>query len=86
MEGVISNYRRGNRTQHTDQYIILIDGVEKKAKADSLTGKKVVWKTSSGNEIVGKIAKAHGNKGAVLVKFNRGLPGQAVGTKVAISD
>ncbi len=86
MEGTIMNYRRGLGTQRTNQYIVQVEGVEEKSKADSLSGRKVVWKTTSGKEIVGKISKAHGNSGAVLARFNQGLPGQAVGTKVAISD
>ncbi|MCC7552717.1 50S ribosomal protein L35ae [Candidatus Micrarchaeota archaeon] len=84
MKGKIINYRRGRKTEYTDQFVIEIDGIESKEKASTLTGKRVVWKTSTGKEIIGKVTKAHGNKGAVLAKFNKGLPGQAVGTNVDV--
>ena len=84
MKGKIINYRRGAHTEYTNQYIIEVEGIDSKEKASPLAGKRVVWKTATGKEIVGKISKAHGNKGAVLVRFNKGLPGQAVGTDVEI--
>ena len=45
----------------------------------------VVGASDNPNKIVGKISKAHGNGGAVLARFDKGLPGQAVGTEVDIS-
>ncbi|MEM2963038.1 MAG: 50S ribosomal protein L35ae [Candidatus Anstonellales archaeon] len=84
MEGVIVNYRRGRRTEYTNQYILKIDGITNRDTAHSLLGKKVLWKTPSGKEILGKISKAHGNKGSVIARFKRGLPGQAIGTKLKI--
>ncbi len=84
MEGTIVNYRRGKRTQDTNQYILEVEGVSDRSKADSLVGTKVAWKTSSGKEIIGKISKSHGNGGAVLARFDSGLPGQAVGTKIEV--
>ena len=35
-------------------------------------------------EIYGKITRWHGNKGVLRVRFKKGLPGQAIGTKVKI--
>ena len=32
----------------------------------------------------GKIIRDHGNRGAVRVKFEKGLPGQALGGKVEV--
>lgn len=84
MKGRLSNYRRGLHTQHTNQYIVQIDGVDSRASANGVIGKKVIWKTPTGKEIVGKVSKAHGNSGAVLVRFEKGLPGQAIGTEVDI--
>jgi len=84
MEGTIVNYRQGRHTQNTSQMIIKVNGVEKKADAEKLKSKKVVWKSPSGKELVGEIRSAHGNKGAVRVKFVRGLPGQAIGKRVQI--
>jgi large subunit ribosomal protein L35Ae len=85
MQGLIVNYRGGLKTQTANQYIIEPEGSKSKASAAKLAGKKVVWKTSKGKPIVGKIMQAHGNNGAVRAKFSKGLPGQALGTKVEIS-
>ncbi len=84
MEGTIVNYRIGRHTQHTSHMIIAVKGVEKREKASSLVGKSVVWTNDKGNAISGKVASAHGNKGAIRAIFEKGMPGQAVGTKVKI--
>ncbi len=86
MHGVLKNYRRGKNTQHTTQYIIEVTGVESRAKASTLSGKKVTWKSTADKAITGKIMAAHGNAGAVRVKFDKGLPGQAIGTQVSIAE
>ncbi len=87
MEGKVISFRRGARTQRKHQMVIRIDGVENKNKAESLIGKSVTW-ISLGKlkkEIKGQITNTHGNKGTVRVQFERGLPGQSVGTKVNIN-
>jgi len=84
VEGVIKNYRRGRHTQNPRQAIIEIAGIDSRSKAFSLVGKVVEYKTPSGKVIRGKILAAHGNSGAVRARFARGLPGQAIGTKVQI--
>ncbi len=84
MEGTVVNYRQGRHTQDTSQMIIKVSGVEKKADAEKLKGKKVVWKSPKGKEMIGEIRSAHGNKGAVRAKFAKGLPGQAIGKRVEI--
>jgi large subunit ribosomal protein L35Ae len=85
MKGRISNYRRGVHTEYTNQYVVVIDGVKDRASANGIMGKRVSFKTETGKEIVGKVSKAHGNNGAVLARFDKGLPGQAVGCEVDIS-
>ena len=85
MKGKLSNYRQGVHTEYTNQYVVKVEGVGDRASADGIIGKKVVWKTTTGKEIVGKVSKAHGNSGAVLVRFDKGLPGQAIGTDVEIA-
>jgi len=84
MEGVIVNFKGGMHTQYTDYMIVKVGGIENKDQAKELVSKKVVWKSPTGKEIIGKVSKAHGNKGAVRVKFEKGMPGQAVGQKVNI--
>ena len=86
MQGVLKNYRRGRNTQHPTQYIVEVDGIAKRAEAAVLAGKKVTWKSTANKAITGKIMAAHGNSGAVRVKFDKGLPGQAIGNIVSISE
>ena len=85
MKGRIVNYRGGVNTHYSNQMIIMPEECESKTDASKLVGKKIYWTTPSGKQIVGKIRKPHGGKGAVLVKFNKGLPGQALGGEVDIS-
>ena len=85
MHGVLKNYRRGRTTQHPTQYIVEVDGIETRIKAATLSGKKVTWKSPASLAISGKIMGAHGNTGAVRVKFDKGLPGQAMGQRVTVN-
>ncbi len=86
MEGIIVNYRRGRKTQTTNQMVITIPGVDKEA-ALKLVGKKVVYtcEGKSKKTISGTVSAAHGNKGAVRAHFETGMPGQAIGQKVVIN-
>ena len=64
--------------------IVVVDGISSLEKAKELVGKKVVWKSPAEKEIIGKVASTHGNKGAIRVIFEKGMPGQAVSEKVNI--
>lgn len=86
MEGIVKNFRRGRRSITMNQIVINVKGIDSKAKAAALAGKKVVLKTASGRELNGTITQPHGNNGAVRARFPRGLPGQIQGTKVEILD
>ena len=85
MEGIIVNFRGSEKHKSPNYMVIKVDGIESKEKAQSLVNKAVSWKTPAGNEIKGRVSKVHGNKGAVRVKFERGMPGQAIGCKVDIA-
>lgn len=82
MNGMISSYRRGRKTMHGKQLILEVNGIDSKEKASALLGKKIEWKTTSGKKIHGKISRVHGNNGRVIARFNKGLPGEAIGTKI----
>jgi large subunit ribosomal protein L35Ae len=84
MKGTIANFRLGRHTQKTSHMIIVVEGLDKRAKAEALVGKEVSWKSPAGKEIKGKVASAHGNKGALRVIFEKGMPGQSLATKVEI--
>ena len=83
MNGTIVNYRQGRHHQKPNHLIVKVNGVDSKDKAAKLAGKKVVWNTGK-KDMTGKVAGSHGNKGAVRVIFETGIPGQALGTKVKI--
>lgn len=84
MEGTIANFRGGRHTKHNSQMIVVLKGVDKKDKTPELIGKTAVWTSPAKKEIKGKITAAHGNSGAVRVKFETGMPGQAIGQKIRI--
>ena len=84
MEGVISNFRRGRHNVYNDQMIIQIKDVDKKDKTKELIGKSVVWMSPGKKIIKGIIKRFHGNKGALRVKFEKGMPGQSIGTKIKV--
>ncbi len=86
MNGVIVNFRGSKRRKTGNQMIIEIEGTDSKDKANKLVGKTVSWLAPGKKKttIVGKISAAHGNKGVVRALFERGLPGQSLGTKVLI--
>lgn len=84
MEGTISTFRRGRHTQTTNQMIVVVNEIKNKDQAKDLIGKKVVWKSPAGKELIGKVTFVHGNKGAVRVLFETGMPGQSISEKVSI--
>jgi large subunit ribosomal protein L35Ae len=85
MKGFVVNYRGSLKVKKQKQMIIKADGIDSKADTKKIIGKKVIWTTPSGKKIEGIITQAHGGKGAVRVHFSeKGLPGQAIGTKVEI--
>ena len=86
MKMTIKNFRRGRRTQHTNQFVLVADSIDSKAKASALIGKKVDWKTTSGKTIKGTITRVHGNKGAVTARMEKGLPGTAIGKKINVKE
>ena len=83
IEGVIKNYRVGPGTQRPKECIIRFAHVTSSSEAGRLIGRKVAWKVGK-NKIVGKIVALHGDKGLVRARFRKGVPGQALGTKVEL--
>ena len=84
MEAKILEYRRGRHTEHTDQFIVSIVGVSSRDEAKKLVGRKITWETPGKHIISGKITHAHGGSGTVIARFERGLPGQALGTSATL--
>ena len=84
MEGTIVHFRGSRRVKRSNQMIVQVNKIDSKEKASKLVGKKVVWKTSAGKQMVGQITALHGNSGALRVRFETGMPGQSIGAKVAV--
>jgi len=84
MEGVIKNFRRGRHHVDMNQMIVYLKEAANREDAGKLVGKTVVWKSPGGKELKGAVRSAHGNKGAVRVLFETGMPGQAIGEKVSV--
>ena len=84
MRGKVVQFICGRHTIHKRHFLIEIDGIKTRKDAEKFVGKEVEWKSPAGKIIKGKISSAHGNKGVVRAIFEKGLPGQAITTKVEI--
>ena len=85
--GKVIQFRRGRKVFKPRHFLLEVPGVDTREKATEFVGKTAVW-TTSGKEakkITGKISSAHGGNGVVRAIFERGLPGQAIGTDVEIN-
>jgi large subunit ribosomal protein L35Ae len=85
MKGIVVQFRRGRHRIHERHYLLDL-GFTNRDEAKKLVGKEVVWKSSAGKAITGKISSAHGNKGLVRAIFETGLPGQAITTDVEVKE
>ncbi len=84
MHGVIHNFRRSRHVTSKNHMVVLAEGIDDRESAKKMVGKTVVYTTEGNKEIKGKVASSHGNKGALRVIFERGMPGQSLGKKVEI--
>jgi len=82
IEGLILNYRISRKTQDPRQCLIKVMSVEP-SEAGRMIGSKVGWPVDD-PKIFGKIVSAHGRTGTLRVRFNKGVPGQALGSRVKI--
>ena len=83
IHGRITNYRTGPKSQTSRECLIEFETVNSEALACKLIGQKVAWKNGT-SKIFGKVRGAHGKNGMVRVRFSRGVPGQAIGTRVEL--
>ena len=87
MKAKIIQFRRGRKTFKPRHFLIEIDGSNSREDASKFVGKKVVWTSEGKNakQINGKVSSAHGGNGVIRAIFEKGLPGQAIGTEVEIN-
>ena len=83
---IIAAFRGSRRRRVGNQMVLNIPAINKNDAAKSLIGKKVVWTSPSKdkNTITGRVSAVHGNKGCVRAIFEKGMPGQSLGTEVNI--
>jgi large subunit ribosomal protein L35Ae len=84
--GRVIQFRRGRKNYKPRHLLIEIPQITDAKSAEKFVGKSAVW-TSDGKEkkkISGKIASIHGGNGVIRAIFEKGLPGQAVGSEVEI--
>ena len=84
MKARVMSYRGGKRTQKVNQFVLKPEKSASKEDAAKLLGKKVEWITPAGKKLIGEVTRVHGNSGAVVARFEKGLPGQALGTEIEI--
>jgi len=85
MKAILVNFRGAYKRQKaSNQMIVQAEGVSKKDAAEKLVNKKVIWTSPKGKAISGKITSVHGRNGAVRALFEKGLPGQAIGSEAKI--
>ncbi len=79
---MVVNYRLGYNRQYSRVCLIKVLGADE-SLPNRLIGWRVGWPADD-PRIFGRIVRSHGKKGVLRVKFSRGLPGQALSTRVKI--
>jgi len=77
-------YRGGKSTQYNKYALIRVENVENKREVAVYIGRKAVWHSKSGSRLIGRVVSIHGRGGTLEVRFRKGLPGEAVGTEIAL--
>ena len=81
--GIIVNYRIGPRTQRSKECILKFTNVRSSSEGARLIGRKITCSVGE-LKIRGKIVALHGRRGLVRARFRKGVPGEALGTRVQI--
>ncbi|MEB3851295.1 MAG: 50S ribosomal protein L35ae [Desulfurococcales archaeon] len=86
VRATVMGYRRGPSTQYPGQVILRVEGLPA-ARAAGLVGKRVVYRDPKGNIYRGRVVRRHGARNPLLLaRFERPLPGQAIGGQAEILD
>ena len=81
--GFIVGYRTGPKTQRSKECILKFPKVRSPGEAARLIGRKVAWPVGE-RRVRGKIVGLHGRSGLVRARFRRGVPGEAIGTRIEV--
>ncbi|KAL5273448.1 RPL35A family protein [Megaselia abdita] len=98
-KAVFTGYKRGQRNQHENHAILKIEGARRKEHGRFYIGKRCVYvykaqtrkcvpqhpeRKTKLRAVWGKVTRLHGNTGCVRARFNRNLPGHAMGHRIRI--
>ncbi len=79
VRAIVMGYRRGPNTQYTSHVILKVEGLPLRA-VRGLVGRRVVYRDRHGNVYRGRVVRKHGARNPLLLaRFERPLPGQAIG-------
>lgn len=81
--GVFTNFSYGAKKQYTRKAIIKVLNLEP-SELGKIIGWLVSWPENE-PKLTGRIIGKHGRTGSLMVQFKHGLPGYALGDKLAIS-
>ena len=84
VKALFLGYSGGRRTRNNKHILVKIEQFDDKGAAKYI-GRKVTWKSPSGNILTGNIVNVRGGNGVLKAMFRKGLPGQAVGNELYIS-
>lgn len=84
LTGVIINYRRAKHSQKTNEILVKFPGINTEETAAKLIGKKIIWESSKGKRIKGKIIATHGKNGTLRARMEKGITGEAIGSQVTL--
>ena len=83
LTGVVLGPRRGLNRQYQREALVKVEGLDDRSKASSLIGARVelTW----GRKVFkGKVLSLHGDRGVLVARFKKPLPGGVGGSKVTI--
>ena len=81
--GVFINYSYGAKKQYARNGIIKVMNLEPN-ESGKVIGWWIGWPEKN-PKLFGRILGVHGKSGNLMARFQKGLPGQAIGGKVAIT-
>ncbi|MFQ5758046.1 MAG: 50S ribosomal protein L35ae [Candidatus Bathyarchaeia archaeon] len=81
--GFIVSYRTGPKTQRSKECILKFPNIKSPGEATRLIDRKVAWPVGE-RKVRGKIVALHGRSGLVRARFRKGVPGQAIGTRIKV--
>ena len=86
MKAIFLGFARGVATMNPRKWVMEVPGITSAAQAAPLAGQKVIWTSSGGKKIAGKVMGAHGDTGHIIANFKKGPPHTVRGHKAELRD